>query len=252
MSAILQALKKSQAHRQQVAPPHSAPSLAPAYRYRHGRGPLLWLAVLLLPLAMALLYFWQQPPALPEAPGPTTNAAVPLPTQTRIAKQAPASLATPVKQPPFKQPPAQQIEPHPHQEAQVDPLPRENTADTPVMAGNADQDIPTVKESPVATPRDTGLQKTVRHGNTPTEPSMADDRLLHVFQIPQAMRLELEKLQVNVIQYNPDPQLSWVLINMQKHREGDQLPGAFYLREIRPQSLVLQQGEIRFEWPVGR
>jgi len=75
---------------------------------------------------------------------------------------------------------------------------------------------------------------------------------LHWTQLDVSMQQRVAALEINVIHLGESAEDAWALINMQRYRAGDRLPGEFYLLEIREQSLLLQFGPTRFELPIQR
>ncbi len=67
--------------------------------------------------------------------------------------------------------------------------------------------------------------------------------------LPASFRAQLPKLNIEVYVYSPRRALRWVLINLHKYREGQQLPGGEVLEEITSGGLVLRYAGRRFLVP---
>lgn len=67
--------------------------------------------------------------------------------------------------------------------------------------------------------------------------------------LPASFRARLPKLDIEVYVYSPRRALRWVLINLHKYREGEQLPGGEVLEEITSGGLVLRYAGRRFLVP---
>ena len=67
--------------------------------------------------------------------------------------------------------------------------------------------------------------------------------------LPASFRAQLPKLDIEVYVYSPRRALRWVLINLHKYREGEQLPGGEVLEEITSGGLVLRYAGRRFLVP---
>ncbi len=239
MSAILEALKKSQAHRAQISTPapqsHLSAIHRPAPRWR-----LAGLLLLLLTGGIAILIMWNSPVSdvrttlqTPSTAENTQQAG----SETLVTK--PQTTATPQPQPPRSKttPPANPA---------IQPV-----ADDKPAAFEKARVIPEEKEEIDAALQqpDQSPKATVPTHRSP-EPKPKQKTILQWLQLPPALRQQAAALQINVIQYNEQAGQSWVLINMHKYREGDKLEGDFYLKAIRPQSLLLQYDRFLFELPI--
>ncbi len=235
MSAILEALKKSQAHRQQFSVPQPQSRLSAIHRPTR-RLPWIILALLFLPaLAIALILLRKPTPEITAQPGPVPDARPVAPVNKPHASTQPASTASSASNSPAQ--------------------PETTLPDTASRKGysNASQALQAPAPSTAESAADVKdeAQAVVRQAVDPADTS-TDESILQPFELPPTLRQQAAALQINVIQYNEDGEKSWVLVNMHKYREGDQLEGDFYLKAIRPQSLLLQYDRFLFEWPIQR
>lgn len=84
---------------------------------------------------------------------------------------------------------------------------------------------------------------------TATDPAPAEPEPLppSLEEMPEAFRAGLPKLVVNAHAWSTDPASRFVLVNLHRYEEGDQLAEGPRLMQIRPEGLVLEfQGELFF------
>jgi general secretion pathway protein B len=84
---------------------------------------------------------------------------------------------------------------------------------------------------------------------TPSAPPPPAPPVPRLDDLPASFRAQLPKLDIEVYVYSPRRALRWVLINLHKYREGEQLPGGEVLEEITSGGLVLRYAGRRFLVP---
>ena len=212
MSFILDALRKSEAERQQQAggefsnvPSSSDDSQSPKW---------LWiLALLLLVNVVVLLGILLRPDAAPETGAPP--AAVP-------ADSAPAEPASTVSPPPV--------------------------ADTG-QAASFEERVALAKESqPVPEPAAAQTTEPATAGPAPAattaERPSGQERLMTLDELRLAGSIQLQELHLDIHVYAEDPAERFVFVNMNKHREGSRLDEGPVVTEITPDGVVLRhQGQ---------
>ena len=70
-------------------------------------------------------------------------------------------------------------------------------------------------------------------------------------ELPTGFVDRLPKLNIDIHSYDKEGRRSYVLINLQKYREGDYLAEGPLLSEIRPDGVVLEHMGERFFLPIG-
>jgi len=109
---------------------------------------------------------------------------------------------------------------------------------------------PPLAPAPVALP---SLQETsLPPGMKPTEPPSAPpDIAKSLDQLPDGFVSNLPVLNIDIHSYDPQAGRSYVLINLEKYREGDYLAEGPLLSEIVPDGVVLEHMGERFLLPIG-
>lgn len=124
------------------------------------------------------------------------------------------------------------------------PVPRQAPAPTPQWVGEPVTPPPAV--SPAESP-DPPPAPTVRPAVKPPKPQPA--RPLN--EMPSGFVANLPSLNIDIHSYDKQPSKRYVLINMEKYREGDYLGEGPLLVEIRPDGVVLEHFGERFILPIG-
>jgi len=230
MSYILEALKKSELQREIGQVPgidseHEKPR-------RHASGKWLWagIGVLLLNAGLLAVLLW--PPAEPPAQQVASRVAEPAPAQqpvpqSRLLNRQPAEPApATVRQQPLLQREAVPVRAAP-------PV----VASLPQVASP-----PPVVQAPVVEPRASASQ--VQVAPAPVVSAGAGDLPLWP-QIPGHLFRQLRGgLRLDVHVYSAMPQDRFVLINLQKYREGDELQEGPMLDAITSEGVILSfQGQ---------
>jgi len=70
-------------------------------------------------------------------------------------------------------------------------------------------------------------------------------------EMPSGFIANLPTLNIDIHSYDKQPPKRYVLINMEKYREGDYLSEGPLLVEIRPDGVVLEHYGERFILPIG-
>lgn len=100
----------------------------------------------------------------------------------------------------------------------------------PASLQNSNQSIPQEEESGVQMD---SLTTTTEHS-----------RMQSWFELPQDLRNKLDLPRLDVHVYSEDPQGRFILVNLQKYREGETLASGLVLEEVLPDGMVMSyQGE---------
>jgi len=227
MSYILEALKKVDQERDIGAVPDLAtPQEAKRPQTRSYRWP--WIIVTLLSVNAALVVMLLNDKDAEDAEVPVT-AQVPLERQTALTNDQPAQ-------------PIQQTS-----EALVSEAP---TPEKPVLQKN--EPILSTGEV-VVLPESAYLQDSKPSILPEEELSMQMDamttakdnsQLQNWYELPQEFRNRLDLPRVDVHVYSEEPQRRYILVNLEKYREGERLTSGLVLEEILPNGMVMSyQGE---------
>ncbi|MEW8625196.1 MAG: general secretion pathway protein GspB [Candidatus Thiodiazotropha sp.] len=241
MSLILEALKKAERqHKLGKVPGISAQ--ASEQESQRGNS-LKWGALLLVGLAILGIGLYlgsmqstSQPQAQPQAKAEPQSAPQPSPASepsrppgelsarpVRPNRAAPAVKPHPqVTQSPAQSPPAKQI-------AQA-----EQAAEERVEPARQ----PTVTEKPLQAP-------------PPPAPEPPPPRAIPLHKMPAGFVSNLPAMNIDIHSYDPRPLKRYVLVNMEKYREGDYLAEGPLLIEILPEGVVMEHMGERFIYPLG-
>jgi general secretion pathway protein B len=231
MSYILEALKKADREREigavpDLATPHEAE------RPRSRVNPWLWVVVALLGVNAAVLVI-----LLPDRA--TERAGPPAVTQRPLQRQADPSGAVAAS-------------PRQSGEAPSAPAPAAALPETPVLqdsqpgtSGGESVLLPEPAELPRPTPSPAvEAAEAARMNRVSSAPDPAG--LPNLYELPQALRSRLELPRIDVHVYSDQPGRRYILVNLEKYREGETLPGGLVLEEILPDGMVLSSGGERF------
>lgn len=240
MSLILDALKRSDRERRIAAGEPFATSV-PRRRKMGGR-PLLLLVVLAL-LAAAAFWFWR------------TNGWAKL--VTYLSKEEPATAQAaldPADSQTEEVTPAAQTASERAPEREARPAAKQNrntpaNPTTPALVATASPSVqapqpraPTTRSEPeqrvTPAPEQDGSRRTSRRLRTEPEPPQ-EPAPLEIYELPMGIRLQIPQLTMNVHVYAGEPEDRFVLINMQRVEEGDELEGVI-ARSIRPDGILLE------------
>ena len=78
------------------------------------------------------------------------------------------------------------------------------------------------------------------------EVGLPGPRIPHFNELPLSLRQNLPGLELNVHVYDADPEVRFVLINMVRYQEGDEVGVGIYLQEINEGGIQLQYQNTRF------
>ncbi|TCK17185.1 general secretion pathway protein B [Thiogranum longum] len=220
MSYILEALKKAEHDREIGQVPRIDSEHEPASSGLSPRWVIVVVLVLLINAGLLLVLFWPEEPSSPPpqaaGPAPALQATVTPVTRPENRNDRVVDRALTVA------PPAAAVQPPVAVE-----LP---TVEPPVRAA----EVPVVPRQPVvaATTRPSSGQ----FGNLPVWP-----------QVPDYILQKLNRgLRLDVHVYSERPEDRFVLVNLQKYREGDQLQEGPLLDAITPDGIVLSLQGDRF------
>ncbi|MDJ0812678.1 MAG: general secretion pathway protein GspB [Woeseiaceae bacterium] len=216
MSFILDALRKSEAERQQQAggefsnvPSSSGDDQSPKW---------LWMLALLLLVNIAvLLGILLRPDAAPEAETPAATAP---------ASSAPVA-SMPIETAPAETPPAEAATAQP--EAPVEPSFEDRVAQA-------------IEDQPPPEPVDDDAAAPVASDPAPAivAPSPDQERLQTLDELRLAGAVQLPELHLDIHVFAEQPAERFVFINMNKHREGSRLDEGPVVVEITSAGVVLQ------------
>jgi general secretion pathway protein B len=220
MSYILEALKKVEQQREIGR----VPGIGSDHEHTSGRvsGPWLWLivAVLLLNAGLLVTMLWPEPEPDPVV---ARTAMEPVEINRQEAPPASAPRVHPVERP---VPPAQAVTPRAKAPVLTEPVETE-----PVVAPEVEQQVvttPVSRKTPdIIQPPSTAPKTTV-----PALPVWP--------QIPSHLLQQLNgSLRLDVHVYSDRPQERFVLVNLQKYHEGEELQEGPLLDEITPEGVIL-------------
>jgi general secretion pathway protein B len=227
MSFILDALRKSDAERQQ----QSAPGLASAQQ-RIRRNPRnLWIPALVIVLILnAAVFAWIYLTDRPDAPATAPAAAAPSParpTDIRSLRSEARETAAPTDS--VAATPSPRVETRPT-ENDSEPPPAADTATevTPVLPVRAEQEMPAPEVVPEE--RSESIQ--------PALPRFE--------QLLAAGIISTPPLHLDMHVFAGQPQKRFVFINMKKYREGDTLAEGPFVDEITSTGVILNHRGNRF------
>lgn len=234
MSLILEALKKSERQRRLGKAPTLATPVAPLRRRR--RLPLLIVLLALIAGGWWLL----RDVSLPTLPWLQPTAAPPAAEQ-QADDSAPAVLpGDDVAEPPIVT----------HQPAPA------AVPSTPVVPPQAPPPTPLEPPAPApvaapAAPAETAPPPAAPSSPVPASQPPRTAPVALIWELPYAVRRDLPELSLTMHVYADQPAERLVILNGERHHEGDVLADGLTLREIRPDGLVLEfRGQV-FVYPRG-
>ena len=263
MSYILDALKKAEQQREFGEVPgidslHDQPRPGPPRRW-----PWVLVAVLLLSALVFAGLWWRSGARNADGAEPTTRPAEP------VAQSAPDRAPGPPVA--SQADPAPRVEPAapPVEQDSVDAPAAETAAPPPVIARRPLRPLPLPEPAPPATktepmqarqiPAPTpapalapSLPPEVVELRAPTPPTLPEvepawNRLPLWPLVPdRILRQVKERLELNVHVYSEHPEDRFVLFNMKKYREGDQIAEGLDLEEITKEGVILAVPNGRF------
>ena len=281
MSLILEALKKSEQQRRLgEAPTFGTP--APIARRRRTLLPLFALVI----VAALGLGWWlrRAPPAAndatpspPAAPVATATPPVDATRQTPAKSNPKPAVAKPATKPATQPPVAPPVLPMPTTDrpGSVGPLPAMPIATAPVaapgeavasgagtphpagpaVAGPAAPTTAVPKPSGGAPPAKPADGATVPESKpiAPKRPAPAAPVLPTVWDLPYSTRKDIPELALTMHVYSDEAADRFVVLEGERHVEGDDLGDGVMLREITPDGMVLEFKGQRFVYPrAGR
>lgn len=224
MSYILDALKRSERERRGQGPANDplleggAPAPAPS---RPLWPVLLGLALLANAGVLAGYLLLREPaPSRAVAPPPSTGPATesqPRPRQAPETPPGPSAEAS--AEPPESAPAAAPPEP---------PPPAEPTAAEPARQQASAESAPPAAEASPPPP-----------DAAPSTPAAPWEALPYLEELPAGFRSSVPGVTVNVHVFTDDPARRFVLVDLRRYREGDELPGGLRLLHITPEGVAL-------------
>ncbi|MDX1569611.1 MAG: general secretion pathway protein GspB [Xanthomonadales bacterium] len=228
MSLILDALKRSEAERQ-AGSAESPAALAPRPSASNRLLPGL---LVLVVLGAAALWLWQQRAGSPAQPvAPPDDSSILAPQQTTAAESEPETRTEPVPSPANR--PADDSDEVPAD----DPTPAREPREAPQQVASEQPEEPVLVDlDPPA-----------------TEPAPATvappPDYLPVEALPAgAARDFLRSMTVNMHVFAPEAENRFVLINLQRKEQGDELEAGVVLAEITAQGMVVEVDGRRYLW----
>jgi general secretion pathway protein B len=244
MSYILDALRKAEQERELGQVPGLASQQERTAVVAGGRWTWVLLAVLTVNAGLLAYALW--PESAPEGRGlaaagpevPAVAAPPPVaeyaqrPPAPQVARRVPAPVAATLPEV-AAQPPARPLEPSPEPES----LPEPESPPAPLRL------LPPLPSRPQAT-----ASEPVAAETHPAPAAPANDNLLVWPKIPAKLFRQINsELRLDVHVYSEHPQERFVLINMLKYGEGDQLQEGPVVDEITPDGVILSFRGQRFQ-----
>ncbi len=255
MSYILDALRKSEQQRQATQPENVTDRILitpPQPKQKSA----MWIAALvvgnLLAIATIGWFFTQKNPEQfqqKEKAVISTQEKQLIPLTTEQRTLPPAAITQDTAAQKATQPPPKQIEPQAPSPSIAELIetkkmaeverPIKETPDKKMLAAKKElaarsKPVPTAQSKP-----DSGLQE--QTGAKPKKNASPD-----LNELPYEVRNTLPNLNINVFSYADQPEDRFVIIDMVKYKTGQLIKGSVKLKEIRPDSIVLQYGDDTF------
>ncbi|MCG7940794.1 MAG: general secretion pathway protein GspB [Candidatus Thiodiazotropha lotti] len=241
MSLILEALKKAERqHKLGKVPGISAQASEQqspgGSRLRWGLLSLLGLAILAIGLYLGGIQNRSQPDPQPQAKATPESAAKVAPVtepmrppgELTVRPVSAGQGATTVQPQPEAAPVETQAPP-------VDPMTQAaQTVDMPRQPTPQ----PVVTAKPVQAP-------------PPPAPKPPPPRAIPLHDMPGGFVSNLPEMNIDIHSYDPRPLKRYVLVNMEKYREGDYLAEGPLLIEILPEGVIMEHMGERFIFPLG-
>jgi general secretion pathway protein B len=133
----------------------------------------------------------------------------------------------------------------------VNPQPQVVRSPAQIPAGDPIRAANQMAKQPVQpAPQPRGITTTVQEPVTPT-PKPASPRARQLHQMPSGFVSNLPEMNIDIHSYDPRPQKRYVLVNMEKYREGDYLAEGPLLIEILTDGVIMEHMGERFIMPLG-
>lgn len=272
MSLILEALKKSEQQRRLG----EAPTLGSPMLVARKRRNLLPFLVLLIALAAGAGWWFSREPAgsapqvAADATAPAAAPATASPQATPVAadaRPAPSTVAaTPPARParaapPSAAPPADaKPSPKANPMSQLPPAARPDTPVAPAVANVATRPAPAQAPAPAPSAGTSPPPRRMTPPAAPATPAVTSapaapapaprlPALQSVWDLPFATRKDLPEIQLTMHLYSPDPRERFVVVEGERHMEGDDLGDGLVLKEIRPDGMALEFKGQKFLYP---
>jgi general secretion pathway protein B len=245
MSLILEALKKAERqHKLGKVPGISAQVSEPQSErnksLKWGMLSLLGLAILGIGLYLGSIQSGSnQKPPQPEAQSLQPKVEPQLKAQNRLLRESsrpPGELtARPVRQT------ATTVKPQPQADR------------SPAQIPPGDQIAPTnqAAKQPVQPKPQSRVATTTAQEPITSTPEPATPRVRQLYEMPSGFVSNLPEMNVDIHSYDPRPLKRYVLVNMEKYREGDYLAEGPLLIEILTDGVILEHMGERFIMPLG-
>lgn len=237
MSYILDALKKAdQEHDLGTVPGLSTPQEPTAHRERRSL-PWPWIIAALLLVNVLLVAGLMLGKGGQEPQQTIAGQAAPAPQERPAIDQATPPAAPPVQR---LQVPAEAlaVEAAPRVQPEYpSSLPAATGGEVVVLPGPGELGEPRSLAFPE---QDTGVRVDIT--------AVVDDHagLQNWFELPPAFRSQLDLPRLDVHVYSEDPQQRFILVNLEKFREGETLESGMLLEEILPDGMVMSFRGERF------
>ena len=231
MSYILDALKRSERERRGQAPAKdpllegTAASPAPS----RPLWPVLLGLALLANAGVLAGYLLLREPASP--PPPRAAAPSPPPAAQPPPRQAAPPETHKAPSPPPTEAPAEPPQPPSAAASPDPPRPAGPAAAQPARQQTAAQSAPAAEPSPRP---------------APASPSAPWESLPYLEELPAEFRSSVPEMTVDVHVFTDDPARRFILLDLRRYREGDQLPSGARLLHITPEGIALAWQGRRF------
>lgn len=223
MSFILDALKKSEEHRQQDQPPHRRRHIIALHGTHRRRWPL-WLVLVLLPFALFSGWWLGKTSEEPVSPG----------TRPPVQEES-------LKSPPAKADPSPMVAESTRERVAVIPAPVPSRPQPPAPAPESRR--PTESGFSTKSPKETQARTAVTgltKGEAAPLPSYAD--------LSREVKDRLPELEISLHFYSADPARRMVRLNDRLLREGDTVADGLTIDEITQSSTVFDYHGLRFQF----
>jgi general secretion pathway protein B len=260
MSYILNALRKSEQERQ-AKQPETATERILLPRPKQSRKTALWIAAILLSnfLIIAGFIWMTSHKTVPSVPQAASNPRVealapapPAPTAPKIKPSVPpvsakdSPSATIAEQAAVNLPPKNPLPSKAGNLKKIAPARRPETA----KVKNEDVHRSAGTEPAAKRLHPAEINPSASEVKKPESAPAAARPIPFLEELPYEVRQSIPKMTVNVFVYSPNPSESFVVINMEKYKTGQLTKDSVELKEIRPESLVVNYHDRIFR--IGR
>jgi general secretion pathway protein B len=249
MSYILDALRKSEQQRQ-ATNPDSVTDRILVNQPQPKQKSTKWIVALVISNLLAIGYFawfFTQKNTHESLQKIATNPAKQL-IPTSKPQLPPVLTADSKTTPKPNQPLDSQVKPTAPSIAQLIEARKAAEIQQPIKQVPEKKPLTTVKKE---LPKRSAISPEIRHESSeilPEEPTHLPIKkgILAVDDLPYEVRNTLPNLNINVFSYAQQPEDRFVIIDMVKYKTGQHIKGSVLLKEIRPDSIILQYGGSTF------